>query len=301
MDPRPPFTPRVHPSPSGGCAEVPGTAARSAQWSDDRSRLRDAAVVRLVLCDDDELMVGPVEDLIVRLGHELVGVAETTAGSIGLIQHAKPHVVVIDPAIGYNSDFDVIDAAIDAGAVPVIFSHGAGGLALGRYERRPLLVEKPDLVGLEQTIARLDLDETDQVVAQERRQRPIRAAGGAPSTSASDAMSFYEALNDIRAGDALLSIELPSEDRHGAAPLGEVLLPTLRPSDRLVATAASVRILLPAGGREGVESMLRRIVAVTELPAGTVVRSVVVTDGEPAMGAFDRLKRGDTHDLPGLG
>lgn len=257
--------------------------------------------MRLVLCDDDELMVGPVEDLIARLGHELVGVAETTAGSIGLIQHARPHVVVIDPAIGYNSDFDVVDAALEAGAVPVIFSHGAGGLALGRYERAPLLVEKPDLVGLEQTIARLDLDETDHVVAQERRQRPIRPAGGAPPTSAGDAKSFYEALNDVREGDALVSIELPTEDRHGAAPLGDVLLPTLRPTDRLLATAASVRILLPMGGQEGVESMLRRIVAVTELPAGAVVRSIVVTDGEAAMDAFDRLKGADHHDLPARG
>lgn len=80
-----------------------------------------------------------------------------------------------------------------------------------------------------------------------------------------------------------------------------MLLATLRPTDRLVATAASVRILLPVGGREGVESMLRRIATVTELPAGTVVRSIVVMDGEAAMDAFDRLKRGDTHDLPAMG
>lgn len=267
------------------------------RWSGCAPRVRDAASVRVVLCDDDDLMVGPVEDLIVRLGHDLVGVAGTTAGSIGLIQHAKPHVVVVDPAIGYNSDFDVVDAAIEAGAVPVVFSHGAGGLALDRYERRPLLVEKPDLVGLEQTISRLDLDESESVATQERRQRPTRAAAGPPPTNAGDAQSFYEALNDVVAGDALLSIELPSEDRQGAAPLGETLLPALRGTDRLLATAAAVRILLPAGGEEGITSMLRRIAAVVELPTGTVLRSIVVSDGEAPMDAFDRLKRSEANEV----
>lgn len=261
-------------------------------------RLRDASTVRVVLCDDDEMLLAAIEAVITGLGHELIGVSTTSGASVGLIEHGKPHIVVIDPAIGYN-DFDVVDAACAAGAIPVIFSHGAVGLSLDRYARRPLFVEKPDLLGLEQTLRRLDLDEADHAATQERRVRPTRQVVGPPPTNLADAQAFYEALNDVCEGDALLSIELPSTDRHGTTPLGELLLPALRGTDRLLASAAAVRILLPGGGTLGVTSLLRRIRTITELPAGTKVGSVVVRAGEDPMDAFDRLKQApDPPDEP---
>lgn len=254
--------------------------------------------MRVVLCDDDEMLLAAIEAVITGLGHELIGVSTTSGASVGLIEHGKPHIVVIDPAFGFN-DFDVVDAACAAGAIPVIFSHGTAGLSRDRYAGRPLFVEKPDLLGLEQTLRRLELDEADHAATQERRVRPTRQVVGPPPTNLADSQAFYEALNYVREGDALLSIELPSTDRHGTTPLGELLLPVLRGTDRLFASAAAVRILLPGGGTLGVTSLLRRIRTITELPAGTKVGSVVVRAGEDAMDAFDRLKQApDPPDEP---
>jgi chemotaxis response regulator CheB len=238
-------------------------------------------VVRFVLCDEDQLIRSIVESIVTRLGHEVVGVAETTAAATQLISYTHPDAVICDLSLGFNTDYDVVQAAISAGARPIVFSKTADAAALGRYAEAPVLVRKPDLTALEHTLERLVKDGADHVVETERRRRPTREAVGPEPIGLSDAQAFYEALNNATEGDALLSID---GHAHGERAAGVV-----RGTDRLLVAPGSVKVFLAAGGEAGIASFLRRLDAVAPL-AGAVVRAVVVEAGEAPSDAFDRLK-----------
>jgi DNA-binding NarL/FixJ family response regulator len=93
--------------------------------------------VRFVLCDDDRMLVPMVESLLTRLGHEIVGEADDTATAAQLVIAARPDAVIVDPALGYNTDFDVIEAAIEVGAATVVFTHTADEAQMSHYPCAP--------------------------------------------------------------------------------------------------------------------------------------------------------------------
>ncbi|MFP5255619.1 MAG: hypothetical protein ACLGI8_07185 [Acidimicrobiia bacterium] len=249
--------------------------------------------MRIVLCDEDGLMREAVEALIPRTGHELVGLADTTADGLALVEAARPDAVVFDMTIGYNTDFDVIAAAQEVGAAVVVYSYNTDDAILSRYAIRPIVVHKPDLVLLEATLRRLEAA-GQRAAAAERRRRPNREITVAPPTGVFDAAAFYEAINEAVSGDALVSIDTPDD-----APLvAERVAEVLRSHDRLLATAHTVRIFLVAGGVDGRDSFLRRLAEADVVPPGSVVTSVIVAEGESPLDAFDRLKAGgEAHDL----
>jgi len=249
-------------------------------------------VMRFVLCDDDDLVRSAVEGMVDDLGHEVVGVAVATAPAVHLIEAARPEVVILDLSLGYNTDFDVIEAALGVGATPIVFSQNADDAVLARYESRPLVVFKPDLPALERVVARLALDHIAGVVEEDRRRRPAAAPEGPEPTSVEDAQAFYVALNAANEGDVLLSIELPADGIDVAQQVKAIM----RGSDRLLASSSSVRVYLPGGEEAAVGSFVARLRAVAPLPEGTRVRSVVIAPGEAPADAFDRLKHsGEEH------
>ena len=254
--------------------------------------------MRVVLCDEDALLREMVEAMVTRLGHEIVGIAQSTVDGVGLIHAARPDVVIYDLALGYNTDFDVVGAAIAVGARTIIFSHTAEDTILSQYSKRPTVVPKPDLVQLEVVLGRLELDEDHggAIVEHERRRRPARQIQAPPSMGVTDAQSFYEALQDVAADDALLSIE-PTVDGSDVAP---AVLALMRGTDRLLASLTAVRVFLPGAGAEGITAFLARLAEAGVLPAGTTVRSIIVMTDEGATDAFDRLKQsGEVQQLPG--
>src|SRR5258708_15588281 len=91
-------------------------------------------------------------------GHEVVGIADTPTSAVGLVQAGRPDVLVVDPSVGCNWDFDVIDAAIDIGAKVIAFSRSGDAPASGRYVPEPAFVIKPDLLELEKMIERVRHD-----------------------------------------------------------------------------------------------------------------------------------------------
>lgn len=253
----------------------------------------DAPLVRIVLCDEDGLMREAVESLIPKVGHELVGVADTTADGVALVEAARPEAVVFDMTIGYNTDFDVIEAAHQVGARVVVYSYNTDDAVLSRYAIRPIVVHKPDLVLLEAALRRLDV-EGDRTVERERRQREMRDLPIPPPTGLADAAAFYEAINAAVPGDAMVSIETPDD----AVLVAERVADVMRGADRLLATAHTVRVFLVSGGEIGRDSFLQRLAEADIVPPGSTVSSVIVHDGESPLDAFDRLKAGgEVHDL----
>jgi chemotaxis response regulator CheB len=242
--------------------------------------------VRVVLCDDDGLLRESVEALIPKVGHEIVGIADSTAVGVSLVEASRPDAVVFDMSLGYNTDFDVIEAALEVGAKVVVFSYNADDAILARYAVRPTVVHKPDLTTLEMVLGRLEIDDQQRVVEGERRSRPTREAAGPVPTGVVDAAAFYEAINEARPGDAMVSIELPVDAEHVAVRLIELL----RSGDRLLASGHAVRVFLVAGGDEGVRSFVERLAGLAVLPPDVKISAITVADGEAPTDAFERLR-----------
>jgi hypothetical protein len=236
-----------------------------------------------------------VDATIATHGHDVVGIADNTTAAVGLVQHGKPDVVVVDPTVGCNTDFDVIDTAIAVGARVIVFSRSGDAPASGRYEPEPLFVVKPDLWALEQAIGRLSVDPAATDGDVDRRQRPTRTPSGPPPTGPRDAAAFYSALNDGIEGDTFISIATVSAgDPIDLPVLAALVSDHIRETDRLLMliTTSSLLVLLLGGGLEGVESLFKRVRSDTHLPAEIEFRSVVVGPAESPADAFDRLKRG---------
>jgi CheY-like chemotaxis protein len=247
--------------------------------------------MRIVVCDEDALLRDMIEAVVARAGHEVVGIADTSSAGVRLIEKAQPDAVILDLALDFNSDFDVVESAIDVGARPIVFSHHGDDALLARYPVHPSFVPKPDLNLLETVLARLDehdpSDDGGRVVERERRARPARQAAGPIPTGPGDAQAFFEAVNEAEPGDALVSIEAG----HAAPDLAEGARPVLREGDRLLLFPTTVRFYLPGGDVEGAGSLVQRITHTGAFTRDSVVSSVVVAEGEPGADAFDRLKR----------
>jgi len=248
------------------------------------------------VCDDDVFMREMVESLVRTTGHELLGIADATPAAVGLIEAGRPDAVVFDIALGYNTDFDIMEAAISVGARPIVYAHGADAELLGEYSVAPTVVLKPDLEALEQVLRRLGRDDdSGEVREQDRRQRPAVVPEGPAPVGTSDAQAFFEAVNGARAGDALVGFDVPV----GAEALADEVGRHLRDTDRvLLMPPRAVRAYLPGGGEEGVASMLARIREVHGVTSDCQVASVIVRAGEHGADAFERLKdEGELHPL----
>ena len=88
---------------------------------------------------------------------------------------------MLDLSLGYNTDFDIIEAAISVGARAIVFTQNADAEILGQYSVAPTVVVKPDLEALEQVLLRLGRDDAaDEVIEQDRRRQPARRAPTGP-------------------------------------------------------------------------------------------------------------------------
>lgn len=267
--------------------------------------------MRYVLCDEDPLVRSMVETIVERQGNEVVGVADHTSVATDLIRVAHPDAVIVDLSLGYNTDFDVVEAAIDVGARVVVFSHNADHAVLGRYVPVPTVVPKPDFVALEEQVARLatvpvDADVGTQAI--DRRTHLSRAAVGPEPTSIDDTRAFYEALANAAEGDVLASVE-PIEpatfDVTAAHRVHDLVRATDRvlavdpPERHVLAAKASVKVFLAGGGREGIDALTARLAGAGLADGPVGLRTVLIGPGDSSTDAFDRLKAAPLVPLAG--
>jgi hypothetical protein len=243
--------------------------------------------MRFAICDDDEMAAFVVDAALSVSGHELVGVADTAASAIGLVEHARPEVVVLDPSVGCSADhFDVIDAAISVGAHVVVFSRNVAAVVPGRYDPAPHMVQKPNITALESWIDRLATPMSSHEVI-ERRRQPPRSFDGPASAGPSDAAAFYAAANEAIEGDALVAV-VPRFER-AKVWVDRVALAT-RQTDFLLITSSAVLVFLPAGGEDGVLALHDRLIHDGAGSTEGEVRAVVLDADESTTDAFARLK-----------
>ncbi|HUS60756.1 MAG TPA: hypothetical protein VMY34_01080 [Acidimicrobiales bacterium] len=249
--------------------------------------------MRFALCDDDQLYTRMIELMLSDLGHEVVGVATATHEAVALIETGRPDVVIVDPSMGFNTDFDVIAATGAVGARTIVFSQNAYESILSRYEVAPTVVFKPDLTELEHVVRQLGIERGEALsIASERRQRPTQEARGRVPTSLSDAQAFYEALNEATAGDVLMSMELSDEDpaMRDTSTIATRVRQIIRDADRLLASPWSVRIYLPGADEMGAASLVDRLQEGRAIPDDAVVRWITLGVDESPTAAFDRLR-----------
>jgi hypothetical protein len=232
-----------------------------------------------------------VEAVLTERGHVVIGVADTTVDAVHLVEHGHPDLVIVDPAVGCNTDFDVIETACQLGAATVVFSRSAGDLVAGRYRRPPIIVPKPDLVMLELAIGRLGHDGLGAVAAEERRVRAGRASSGPRPTGVHDAAAFYSALNEAAPGDSLVAV-VPVEDLgpHLWEQVATRMTALVRDGDRVLVTGWAVVVFLPGSGDEGAGSLVARTGDDAVVGAAVRLAHVVVQPAEVGADALARLK-----------
>lgn len=220
----------------------------------------DEVRVRVALCDDDGPLVALVEGVVVAHGHEIIGVADTTVGAVHLVQHGHPDLVVVDPVVGCNTDFDVIETACEVGAATVVFSRSGYVVAPGRYRRTPSVVAKPDLVALEAAISRLAHDDSGAVTPGERRVRSARSASGPKPSGVHDASAFYGALNEAVPGDSLVAVVVDdAAEPHARDVTAARISSIVREGDRTLVAGWAVVVFVPASGTDGVAALVGRL------------------------------------------
>jgi CheY-like chemotaxis protein len=252
--------------------------------------------VKIVVCDGDSFMLELVQSLVRSTGHDVLGIADTTPAAVGLIETGRPDAVVLDLSLGYNTDFDITEAAISVGARAIVFTENADAEILGRYSVAPAVVVKPDLEALEQVLRRLGRDESGgQVTVQDRRRRPIVVPEGEPSAGPNDAPAFFEAVNGARSDDALVTLEVPL----GAEEIASEVRRHVRDTDRvLLMLPRAVRVFLPGGGKDAVASVMARVRELRLDTSHWRVASVIVGEGEDGAAAFERMRSaGELHPL----
>ncbi len=227
-----------------------------------------------------------------NLSHEVVGVARTAADATALVGAARPDVVILDLLLGFGSDFDVLEAAVNVGATTIVFSQQVDHGTLSNYNPRPTVVYKPDLTALEQVVGRLGLPGVERGAQLDRRRRTGREPSGPVPTTISDPQAFYGVLEEASPGDALVAIALPEPDGvvEQASVVAVRVRAIMRSTDRILMSPRMIRVFLAGGEGDGVNSFRSRLVEAQAFPPGATLASVVITNDESPADAFERLK-----------
>lgn len=237
--------------------------------------------VRVIVCDDDELVRSVVSGIVADLGLTVVGEAEDELGSLELLQQAKPDIAVIDLALRFSSGLDVVRTAWEGGCRVVIFSSFVTPELLNAAPGGPVAVEKPHFDRLTVALEHV----MHSVTAQEQERRSMdRGHRAAPS--------FAHGVVEAQPGDAIVILEPPPDEVRSLDVLGLTAARSTAAQDRIETTPRQLRLLLAHAGEGGARVVIDRLATTAGVDLSTwSQRIAVVTEDVPGVEAYEQVRR----------
>jgi chemotaxis response regulator CheB len=237
--------------------------------------------VRVIVCDDDELVRSVVDGIVTDLGHTVVGEAEDELGALELLQQVEPDIAVVDLALRFSSGLDVVRTAWESGCRVVIFSSFVTPELLNAAPGGPVAVEKPHFDRLTVALEQVVNSVTAQGHDRRRRDRGHRAAP-----------SFAHAVVEAQPGDAIVVLEPPPEDVRTLDVVGLTAARVTAAQDRNETTPRQLRLLLVHAGEGGARVVIDRIATTAGVDLSTWSQRVaVVTEDTPGVEAYEQIRK----------
>lgn len=99
-------------------------------------------MARVLIVEDEMLVAMLIEDVILDLGHEVVGPAMRLEVALDVVEAENVDFAILDINLAGKQSFPVADRLADLG-VPFIFASGYGEAGLNERHREAQVVQKP--------------------------------------------------------------------------------------------------------------------------------------------------------------
>ena len=119
--------------------------------------MADQRAPRVLIVEDEFLISLHLEDLLIRMGHQVVAIASRITEAIELARSVEIDFAIIDINLAGTQSFPVADILRQRN-IPFVFASGYGNEGLRDGYRHETVLRKPfELLDLEQAIAAADL------------------------------------------------------------------------------------------------------------------------------------------------
>ena len=236
--------------------------------------------MRVVVCEDDPVVRSVVSGLVEQASGEVLAETDSALEAMQLIERFEPDLVILDLNLHRGSGIDVLDRVRELSAAPHVIVFTAYDTP-GRLDGDAFdVVPKPDFELLGERLAGWSARSDD------RRRNPVREVAAPVRPGVEDSTDFYRLLAEARPGDALVHIEVGSDQ---AGDLAATVRRAVRAQDRVLRRSDGVLVLLIGGGAVAVEALCQRLLgAVPDIADRT--RSADV--GEDPTATFAALTAG---------
>lgn len=117
--------------------------------------MTDRLLERVVLVEDEPLLMMVLEDVVELLGYRLAGSAARLEEALALAATASFDAAVLDVNLGGEPSFPVADVLLERG-IPFVFTTGYGAAGIpDRYAAVPMLAKPFRAQDIERTLASL--------------------------------------------------------------------------------------------------------------------------------------------------
>jgi chemotaxis response regulator CheB len=241
----------------------------------------DTPGVRVIVCDDDELVRSVIATIIDEQGLTLVGEAEDELGALELLDRTEPDIAVLDLALKFSSGLEVVRTAWERGCRVVIYSSFVTPEQLNAAPGGPVAVEKPNFDRLAVALQQV----ANSVTAQAHDRR------AADRSEHSSAPTFAQAVSEAQPGDAIVILEPGPDQVQQLDVVGLTAARTTAAQDRHEVTSRHLRLLLVCAGEGGARVVIDRIAATAGVDLSTWSQRVaVVTEDLHGIEAFDQVR-----------
>lgn len=97
---------------------------------------------RVLIVEDESLLLMLLEDLLPEMGYEVTGTAGTVHDALAVLEQHEIDVAVVDVNLGGTESFPVADALVERG-IPFLFTTGYGAQGLPKRYADAAVLQKP--------------------------------------------------------------------------------------------------------------------------------------------------------------